>query len=118
MKQIEETPKEKLRALAVIQDDEGFNWSAFLPEDDAVGYAFMAHVQPYKDARTEKQKFTYRKMIAQSMKDRNYRAWKEAKRANRWDPDRECYLDKKRQHNCGTIITHTRNSHRIFKARR
>ncbi|MFS7911118.1 hypothetical protein Hanom_Chr02g00114271 [Helianthus anomalus] len=38
---------------------------------------------------------TYRKMIAQSIKDRNYRAWKEAKRANRWDQDRECYLDDK-----------------------
>ncbi|MFS7977059.1 hypothetical protein Hanom_Chr10g00899741 [Helianthus anomalus] len=29
------------------------------------------------------------------MKDRNYKAWKEAKRANRWDSDRECYLDPK-----------------------
>ncbi|MFS7978570.1 hypothetical protein Hanom_Chr10g00917001 [Helianthus anomalus] len=42
MKQIEETPKEKSRALAVIQDDEGFYWSEFLPEEDAAGYAFMA----------------------------------------------------------------------------
>ncbi|XP_022026823.1 myosin-2 heavy chain, non muscle-like [Helianthus annuus] len=95
MKQIEETPKEKTRALAVIQDDESFDWSEFLPEDDAVGYAFMAKVEPYKDTRTEEQKYTYRKMIAQTMKDSNYRAWKEAKRANRWDPDRECYLDPK-----------------------
>ncbi|MFS7937084.1 hypothetical protein Hanom_Chr05g00423361 [Helianthus anomalus] len=29
MKKIEETPKEKSRALAVIQDDEGFDWSEF-----------------------------------------------------------------------------------------
>ncbi|MFS7935682.1 hypothetical protein Hanom_Chr05g00406451 [Helianthus anomalus] len=29
------------------------------------------------------------------MKDRSYLAWKEAKRANRWDPDRERYLDPK-----------------------
>ncbi|XP_035831996.1 uncharacterized protein LOC118481024 [Helianthus annuus] len=27
------------------------------------------------------------------MKDKIYRAWKEATQANRWDPDRECYLD-------------------------
>ncbi|MFS8033786.1 hypothetical protein Hanom_Chr17g01573641 [Helianthus anomalus] len=40
MKQIKETPKEKSIALAVIQDDEGFDWSEFLPKDDAVGFAF------------------------------------------------------------------------------
>ncbi|XP_021991517.1 spindle pole body component 110-like [Helianthus annuus] len=34
-------------------------------------------------------------MLAQNMKDRNYRAWKEAKSENRWDADRECYLDPK-----------------------
>ncbi|MFS7915094.1 hypothetical protein Hanom_Chr02g00161301 [Helianthus anomalus] len=34
-------------------------------------------------------------MLAQTMKDRNYRAWKKAKKANRWDSDRECYLDPK-----------------------
>ncbi|KAJ0786261.1 putative transcription factor interactor and regulator CCHC(Zn) family [Helianthus annuus] len=46
MKQIEENPKEKSRALAVIQDDEGFDWSEFLLEEDATGYAFMAHIEP------------------------------------------------------------------------
>ncbi|MFS8024366.1 hypothetical protein Hanom_Chr16g01462401 [Helianthus anomalus] len=56
MKQIEEAPKEKSRALTVIHDDEGFVWSDFLPKDDAVGYAFMAKVEPYKDTRTEEQK--------------------------------------------------------------
>ncbi|MFS7994269.1 hypothetical protein Hanom_Chr12g01103871 [Helianthus anomalus] len=95
MKQIEETPKEKSRGLAVIHDDEGFDWSEFLLEDDVVGFALMAKVEPYKDTRTEKQKYTYRKLIAQTMKDRHYRAWKEAKKANRWDPVSECYLDPK-----------------------
>ncbi|MFS7976573.1 hypothetical protein Hanom_Chr10g00894031 [Helianthus anomalus] len=74
MKQIEEAPKEKSRALAFIHDDEGFDWSEFLPEDDAVGYAFMAKVEPYKDTRTEEQKYIYRKMLVQTMKDRNYRS--------------------------------------------
>ncbi|MFS7987846.1 hypothetical protein Hanom_Chr11g01027651 [Helianthus anomalus] len=55
----------------------------------------MAKVEPYNDTRTEQQKYTYRKLLAQTMKDRNYRAWKEAKKANRWDPSRECYLDPK-----------------------
>ncbi|MFS8003139.1 hypothetical protein Hanom_Chr13g01210411 [Helianthus anomalus] len=32
-------------------------------------------------------------MIALNMKDKIYRAWKEATKANRWDPNRKCYLD-------------------------
>ncbi|MFS7996950.1 hypothetical protein Hanom_Chr12g01135981 [Helianthus anomalus] len=34
-------------------------------------------------------------MLAQNMKDKNYRAWKEAKSANIWDDDQESYLDLK-----------------------
>ncbi|MFS8003058.1 hypothetical protein Hanom_Chr13g01209401 [Helianthus anomalus] len=34
-------------------------------------------------------------MWALHMKDKIYAAWKEAKRANKWDPDRECNLDPK-----------------------
>ncbi|MFS7936380.1 hypothetical protein Hanom_Chr05g00414901 [Helianthus anomalus] len=34
-------------------------------------------------------------MMALHMKDKIYAAWKEAKRARRWDPDHECYLDPK-----------------------
>ncbi|MFS7929714.1 hypothetical protein Hanom_Chr04g00335781 [Helianthus anomalus] len=41
MKQIEETQKEKSRALVVIQDDEGFDWGDFFPDEDAVGFALM-----------------------------------------------------------------------------
>ncbi|MFS8001443.1 hypothetical protein Hanom_Chr13g01190441 [Helianthus anomalus] len=95
MKQIEENPKEKSRALAVIRDDEGFDWSELLPEEDVVGYGFIAKIVLFKDTRTEEEKYAYRKMLAQNMKDKNYRAWKEAKSANRWDVDRECYLDPK-----------------------
>ncbi|KAF5817656.1 putative transcription factor interactor and regulator CCHC(Zn) family [Helianthus annuus] len=91
MKQIEETPKEKSRALAVIQDDEGFDWGDFLLEDDAVGFAFMATTEQTKEEKT----YILRKMMAQHMKEKIYEAWKEAKRARRWNPDRECYLDPK-----------------------
>ncbi|MFS7977348.1 hypothetical protein Hanom_Chr10g00902961 [Helianthus anomalus] len=52
MKQIEETPKEKSTALAVIHDDEAFDWSEFLAKDDVVGFALMEKVEPYKDTRT------------------------------------------------------------------
>ncbi|MFS7913263.1 hypothetical protein Hanom_Chr02g00139801 [Helianthus anomalus] len=42
LKQIENNPKEKLRACVVIQDDEGFDWSEFLSEDDLVDERFKA----------------------------------------------------------------------------
>ncbi|XP_022020137.1 uncharacterized protein LOC110920219 [Helianthus annuus] len=102
MKQLENAPKEKSRALAVIHHDEGFDWSDLLPEEDAVGYAFMAKIVPFKDTRTEEEKYSYRKMIAQNMKDKIYRTWKEAKSAKRWDAERECYLDPK-----GNIVVET-----------
>ncbi|KAJ0490443.1 putative transcription factor interactor and regulator CCHC(Zn) family [Helianthus annuus] len=94
MRQIEETPKEKLRALAVIQDDEGFDWSEFLPKVDAVGFAFMAQIQQQTEPN-EETTYNRRKLLAQTMKTRIYNTWKEAKKARRWDTDRECYLDPK-----------------------
>ncbi|KAM0056424.1 putative transcription factor interactor and regulator CCHC(Zn) family [Helianthus debilis subsp. tardiflorus] len=47
LKQSEDN-RDKSRALAVIYDDEGYDWSKeVLPEDDVVGYAFMAsHDEP------------------------------------------------------------------------
>ncbi|MFS7996830.1 hypothetical protein Hanom_Chr12g01134431 [Helianthus anomalus] len=92
MKQIEENPKEKSRALAVIHDNEGFDWSELLPEEDVVGYAFMAKIVPFKYTRTEEEKHAYRKMLAQNMKDKNKSSLERGKSANRWDADRECYL--------------------------
>ncbi|KAJ0436979.1 putative transcription factor interactor and regulator CCHC(Zn) family [Helianthus annuus] len=68
LKQVEDN-KEKSRALVVIYDDEGYDWSKeVLPEEDAVGYAFMAKNEPipWKDNRTEEQKYRYRKMIAEN----------------------------------------------------
>ncbi|MFS7930656.1 hypothetical protein Hanom_Chr04g00346821 [Helianthus anomalus] len=50
-----------------------------LPKEDAVGYSFMANIVPFKDTRTEEEKYRYRKMIAQNMNDKIYRIWKEAK---------------------------------------
>ncbi|XP_035842195.1 myosin-2 heavy chain-like [Helianthus annuus] len=44
LKQIEDNPKkEKSRACVVIQDDERFDWSEFLSEDDLVDDRFTAH---------------------------------------------------------------------------
>ncbi|MFS7940636.1 putative transcription factor interactor and regulator CCHC(Zn) family [Helianthus anomalus] len=39
-------PEEKSRALAVMYDDEGYDWSQVCPEEDAVGYAFVADADP------------------------------------------------------------------------
>ncbi|KAJ0618429.1 putative transcription factor interactor and regulator CCHC(Zn) family [Helianthus annuus] len=97
LKQSEDN-RDKSRALAVIYDDEGYDWSKdVLPEEDAVGYAFMANDDepiPWKDDRTEEQRYCYRKMIAENRILRISRIYLEARRANRWDPDRECYLDR------------------------
>ncbi|MFS7961547.1 hypothetical protein Hanom_Chr08g00716411 [Helianthus anomalus] len=68
MKQIEETPKEKSRALAVIQDDEGFDWSEFFPHEDAVGFTFMETTE-----QTEKETtYIRQKLMAQHMKQKIY----------------------------------------------
>ncbi|MFS7976764.1 putative transcription factor interactor and regulator CCHC(Zn) family [Helianthus anomalus] len=95
LKQVEDN-REKSRPLAVIYDDKGYDWSKeVLPEEDAVGYAFMAKNEPipWKDNRTEEQKYKYRKMMAEIRIIRISGIYLEAKRARRWDPDRECYLD-------------------------
>ncbi|KAM0056060.1 putative transcription factor interactor and regulator CCHC(Zn) family [Helianthus debilis subsp. tardiflorus] len=95
LKQVEDN-KEKSRALAVIYDDEGYDWSKeVLPEEDAVGYAFMAKNEPipWKDNRNEEQKYKHRKMLAESRIIRISGIYLEAKRARRWDSNRECYLD-------------------------
>ncbi|MFS7962270.1 putative transcription factor interactor and regulator CCHC(Zn) family [Helianthus anomalus] len=72
MKQLEDTPKEKSRELVVIHDDENFDWSEQLPEEDAVGYSFMTKIVPFKDTRTEEVKYINRKMVAQNMKSKIY----------------------------------------------
>ncbi|KAM0067033.1 putative transcription factor interactor and regulator CCHC(Zn) family [Helianthus debilis subsp. tardiflorus] len=96
LKQAEDN-RDKSRALAVIYDDEGYDWSKdVLPEEVAVGYAFMAKNEPipWKDNRTDEQKYQYRKMIAEARITRISRIFLDARRARRWDPDRECYLDE------------------------
>ncbi|MFS7978189.1 hypothetical protein Hanom_Chr10g00912651 [Helianthus anomalus] len=54
MKQIEDNPKEKSTALAVIQDDEAFNWNNFIPEEDVASYAFMVEVETKSTYKRER----------------------------------------------------------------
>ncbi|XP_022008846.1 uncharacterized protein LOC110907979 [Helianthus annuus] len=82
LKQIEEKDKEKSRALTVIHDDEGYDWSEILPEEDVVGYAFAAgKTVPFKDTRTEEEKFVNRRMKAQT---KQYAEEEEARKRELW----------------------------------
>ncbi|KAF5801702.1 putative transcription factor interactor and regulator CCHC(Zn) family [Helianthus annuus] len=88
MRQIEDNlVKEKSRALAVIQDDEGFNWNDFIPDDDQIGSAFVVDVKQVT--------FNREREIAHVRMNRIHRAYKEVVKAKRWDTERECYLDPK-----------------------
>ncbi|MFS7919015.1 hypothetical protein Hanom_Chr03g00207951 [Helianthus anomalus] len=90
MKQIEDNlGKEKSKALEVIQDNEGFNWNDFHPEEDYIGSAFMAQVEPGPV------KFHSEREVAHFRMKRIREAYKEAVKGKRWDSDRECYLDPK-----------------------
>ncbi|KAJ0446513.1 putative transcription factor interactor and regulator CCHC(Zn) family [Helianthus annuus] len=77
--------EEKSRALVVIYDDEGYDWSKeVLPEQDAVGYAFVA-----KDDHDT----WWRKDSARWEIGKLYEPFHEAQRAKRWNEELECYLD-------------------------
>ncbi|MFS7905243.1 hypothetical protein Hanom_Chr01g00045371 [Helianthus anomalus] len=80
----EGSSKEKSRALVVIQDDEGYDWSKVLPEEDYVGSTFVAEVVDDKRWQREYARFEIKKL---------YAPFKEAQKAKRWDAKRECYLD-------------------------
>ncbi|KAF5759446.1 putative transcription factor interactor and regulator CCHC(Zn) family [Helianthus annuus] len=77
-------PKEKSRALAVIHDDEGYDWSQVLPEEDAVGYAFVANVDHDRWWRND-----YARWEIEKFRE----PFKEAQRAKRWNDELECYMD-------------------------
>ncbi|KAJ0604142.1 putative transcription factor interactor and regulator CCHC(Zn) family [Helianthus annuus] len=77
--------EEKSRALAVIYDDEGYDWSKeVLPEQDAVGYAFVAREEHDAWWRRDSARWEIGKL---------YEPFQEAQRAKRWNEELECYLD-------------------------
>ncbi|XP_021986066.2 trichohyalin-like [Helianthus annuus] len=78
-------PEEKSRTLAVIYDDEGYDWSKeFLPEEDAVGYAFVADADPDRLWKADYARWEIGKLDE---------PFKEAQRAKRWNEELECYMD-------------------------
>ncbi|KAJ0763807.1 hypothetical protein HanPI659440_Chr08g0285181 [Helianthus annuus] len=77
-------PEEKSRALAVIYDDEGYDWSQVCPEEDAVGYAFVADPDPDRWWKADYARWEIGKLNE---------PFKEAQRAKRWNEELECYMD-------------------------
>ncbi|XP_021996077.1 eukaryotic translation initiation factor 3 subunit A-like [Helianthus annuus] len=78
-------PEEKSRSLAVIYDDEGYDWSKkVLPEEDAVGYAFVAEADPDRWWKVDYARWEIGKLNE---------PFKEAQRAKRWNEELECYMD-------------------------
>ncbi|KAM0014135.1 hypothetical protein Hdeb2414_s0037g00732211 [Helianthus debilis subsp. tardiflorus] len=109
MKQIESNSKENSRACVVIQDDEGFDWSKFLPEEDFVGYTFTAQVKiestnkhsafvaEIKEKTTEeilKEKTERERFFADCRIQKMHEEFEDAKFYGRYDKKRECYINK------------------------
>ncbi|MFS7977448.1 hypothetical protein Hanom_Chr10g00904081 [Helianthus anomalus] len=82
-KQIDEGSS-KARAMAVIHDDEGYDWSQVLPEEDAIGYAFVTNVDHDRWWRNDYARWEFEKFRE---------PFKEAQRAKRWNDELECYMD-------------------------
>ncbi|KAJ0797324.1 putative transcription factor interactor and regulator CCHC(Zn) family [Helianthus annuus] len=68
---------------SILQDDKGFNWNDHFKEDGEL----KAMVTKIKRSRGE--------IEAQGYLDSVYDAYKEARWANRWDTERDCYVDPK-----------------------
>ncbi|KAJ0795415.1 hypothetical protein HanPI659440_Chr04g0150211 [Helianthus annuus] len=79
-KQIDEgSSKDRKQAMAVIHDDEGFNRNKYIPKEKN---ALVAEV---KQSREERHARMY---LSEA-----YKAFVEAKRVNRLDKERECFVD-------------------------
>ncbi|KAJ0955610.1 putative transcription factor interactor and regulator CCHC(Zn) family [Helianthus annuus] len=108
-KKIENNPKEKSRACVVIHDDEGYDWSEILPEEDRVDGRFTAHgrtiskskhsafVPEIKEKTREEilNEKTYRErcIVGYKIEDME-REYGNAVSNKRWDKKRECYVNR------------------------
>ncbi|MFS8023583.1 hypothetical protein Hanom_Chr16g01453131 [Helianthus anomalus] len=71
--------KEKNHALVETQEDEGFNWNKYIPND---GVVLVAEVKQTQEER-----------LASLDEWRIIRIFCDAQNANRWDSKRQCYYD-------------------------
>ncbi|XP_035838920.1 uncharacterized protein LOC118486526 [Helianthus annuus] len=119
---IENNPREKSRALAVFHDDEGYDWSQVLPEEDRLENIVTAHgrktsksqhyvfVAEIKEENKEEKGTTEikEKTREEILNEKNYRErnialnrmdemqeeYESAVINKRWDKKRECYFNK------------------------
>ncbi|KAJ0832151.1 putative transcription factor interactor and regulator CCHC(Zn) family [Helianthus annuus] len=78
----EGSSKDRKQAMVVIQDDEGFNWNKYIPKEK------HALVAEFRQSREEH----HARMCLSDV----YAAAIEAKQANIWDRERECFIDPQR----------------------
>ncbi|KAM0049807.1 putative transcription factor interactor and regulator CCHC(Zn) family [Helianthus debilis subsp. tardiflorus] len=84
--------KEKKQAMLTIressgpsmlhQEDEGFDWGKYIKDERKEKKAFVAEVKRRREVEH-----------ARAYLDKVYDAHKEARRANRWSQEKECYVD-------------------------
>ncbi|MFS7969956.1 hypothetical protein Hanom_Chr09g00815341 [Helianthus anomalus] len=86
--------KEKSRELAVIQDDDGFDWGKILPEEDAVGYVFTTQIMKTKEEILKRKTYRERCIVGYRIEEMG-KEYKEAKNYGRYDKKRECYVNSK-----------------------
>ncbi|KAJ0713787.1 putative transcription factor interactor and regulator CCHC(Zn) family [Helianthus annuus] len=89
LKQIENNTKEKSRACVVIQDDEGFDWGEFLPEDDLNDDRFRKTREEILKEKTYRERCIAGYRIEEMEKE-----YEEAKNYGRYDKKRNCYVNR------------------------
>ncbi|KAJ0571198.1 putative transcription factor interactor and regulator CCHC(Zn) family [Helianthus annuus] len=109
LKQIENNFKEKSRACVVIQDDEGFNWSEFLPQDDLADDRFkekvkkealnkhhvlVAEIKEKTQEEILKEKTERERFFVGCRIEKMHEEYEEAKYYGRYDKKRYCYINK------------------------
>ncbi|KAF5778302.1 putative transcription factor interactor and regulator CCHC(Zn) family [Helianthus annuus] len=108
-KMIENNPKEKSRACAIIHDDEGYDWSQILPEEDRVDnqstahgktiskskhYVFVAKIKEKTREEILNEKTYRERSIAGKRIDEMQEEYEDAVSYKRWDKKRECYVNR------------------------
>ncbi|MFS7954147.1 hypothetical protein Hanom_Chr07g00626861 [Helianthus anomalus] len=98
LKQIEDnSEKEKSRACVGIQDDEGFDWREFLPEEE-YGFnkhrACVAEIQEKTREEILKEKTERERFFADFKIQKMHEEFEDAKFYGRYDKKRDCYINK------------------------
>ncbi|XP_035841293.1 golgin subfamily A member 6-like protein 6 [Helianthus annuus] len=106
---IENNPKEKSRAYAVIHDDEGYDWSQIPPEEDRIDNQVTAHgrttskskhhvfVAEIKEKTREeilREKTERERFIVGCRMEKMQEEYENVIRNKRWDKNRECYVNR------------------------